>query len=113
MVRIFTWESWSLHGWGEKDLALAINHCRSKIRTGVRTIACMRFERFIGNAEYFEEDLAEARALSRVPKPDYGRQEVLRTTWRREPIPSNVRTPADILAGRQALADFVALKESL
>lgn len=113
MGRIFTWEAWGSSGYTSEDLRVVVSFLRGKIKGGRKTIACLRFSTFIGNPDFFGEDLAEARAVGRhTPMPE-AKEEVLRATGRpTEPEPK-CRSAAEILAAEKAFEAFRALKESL
>lgn len=110
---IFRWEAWCFHGFNLADLRLVVGFLKGKIKTGPKTIACLRFSNFIGNPEFFAEDLAEARAVGRRPVVDKGRREVLRVTGRETERKPEFRTAAQILAGEEAFKQFQALKAQL
>lgn len=110
MQRVYAWELWSASGFTTDDLAVTVRHLKSRSREPLRAF---RFEWFIGNTERFGEDLAEARALLRGPKPDPGKESVLKATGRTAAAPEQVVTPAQVLAGNAALKALLDLRDSL
>ncbi len=110
----YTWEAWMLRGFTDDDLRLTIEFLRRKIKEGRKTLACLRFSTFIGNTDYFAEDLAEARALSRRPPIDTGRREALRSSGREATPPTPDAKPVrDVIAGNKALKELLRLRDSL
>lgn len=98
MAMNFTWENFISHGWTEADLALVVKHIKSLIKLKRRRPESLRFHLLIGDTERFNEDISEARALARVPKPNYRRQEVLKATGRTEEPKSGFLTSEEVLA---------------
>lgn len=112
LQRMYAWEMWSLE-FKLPDLEIVVRHIERKVKDRGRLYRCFKFEWFICNRENFAEDLAEARALMRVHRPNPHRDEVLRITGRPEKQPDIVHTPAEILASQEALKKLVALRDSL
>lgn len=109
--RIWAWEAWMAKGWTEADLRLVMAHL--KRRSGSAPVWAkmhMMFTKFIADPQTFEELLSEARAVSRVPRFDPGKADVLRGTNRPDkPEPSKPKTPEQIIresAGLKALLDL-------
>lgn len=98
MSRVFTWESFLNHGWTEADLALVIGRLKTLIKEKKKWDSCLLFSRLIQDHEAFEECLSEARALARVPTPNYRRQEVLKAAGRTEEPKTRFRTSEEVLA---------------
>lgn len=114
MDAIAIWRNWIAGGFTLKDLELVIGHLKRKIRERDRLNAALRFGWLIRNTESFGEELAEARALARVPRQDPARAAVLRATGRETvKVSDNVRTPAQILAGENALKELLKLRDTL
>lgn len=82
MQREGMWFEWMRRGWGVEDLELVVAQVRRGIREGKRNVGALKFSNLVGQVDYFEEDLALARALGRIVKPNAGRAEVLRVTGR-------------------------------
>ena len=85
MARLYTWEFWIAFRtppFSVADLKLVIRHIQTGIKDGKRNSGALKFSNLIGNPERFEEDLAEAMALSRRPVVDQNRASVLRATGR-------------------------------
>lgn len=112
MDKIFAWEAFRAAGHTAEDLRMVISALRAKIRRGQKTIGCFRFRWFIGNLEYFAEDLAEARALARVTKPT-PKQTFLATVGRPAPEKDTAKPIRDILAENRALAELLRVRDSL
>lgn len=92
-------------GWTEPDLRLVVNHLKRLIRLERRRPESLKFHNLIGNVDGFNEDLADARAESRVKKPT-PRQQMLASVGRCEQMTSTARTAAEIMAGNRAFQNF-------
>lgn len=102
----FQWHAWTAMGWTEPDLRLVVNHLKRLIRLERRRPESLKFHNLIGNVDSFNEDLADARAESRV-KPVTPRDRILAQTGRiANNVTANVRTAAEIMAGNQAFQNF-------
>jgi hypothetical protein len=114
MAREHEWFEWLKRGFTQRDLRDLVAHLRQEIRAGRRNPGCLKFRNLVVNLDYFEEDLAEARARSRVQKVDPGRSDVLRATGRPAgPPPKPARSTAEIMAGEEAFKAFLKLKDNL
>lgn len=101
----FQWHAWTAMGWTEPDLRLVVNHLKRLIRLERRRPESLKFHNLI-NVDRFSEDLADARAESRV-KPVTPRDRILSATGRvANNVTANVRTAAEIMAGNQAFHNF-------
>lgn len=76
------WFLWIKMGFSEDDLKVMVYHLRKGIQAGTRQLAALKFRNLIGQPDYFEEDLAEAKARMRVPKIDQARASVLGASGR-------------------------------
>lgn len=106
MAREQTWYQWTRFGFTADDLRLVIVHLRSEIKRGNRNAGALKFHNLIGQPDYFEEDLALARAGQRVAQaaPPPNRAAVLRASGRpAAPPPPDPRSAAQILAGLKEL----------
>lgn len=110
--RIWNWEQWCLKGYSEADLEVTIQFLQQKIKANRKTISCLKFSNLIGNTEWFDEDLAEARAIARQPRTT-PREKILQATGRKEPEKVTCRSAADVLAGIRAFEEFKALRGAL
>lgn len=117
MQRLMMWEPLWAKGVTPADVVLAIAHVRGKARRQLPARQ-LTFRTFIGTAEAFEEDLAEARAANRVRRPEPGRAAVLQQSGRpaaAELPPS--RTAAAILgkmlSGEEIAEGLRKLREEL
>jgi len=100
----------------EQALRLVIAHLQRGIREQKRNPGALKFRNLIGMPDYFEEDLAEARAQARgaQSKVQSPKSKVLQATGRTATEPDRAaRTPAQIMAADQAFAEFRKLKDTL
>jgi hypothetical protein len=65
MARESQWFEFIRRGHGEQELRDVVAHLRRGIRAGERRDACLKFSNLVGQVDYFEEDLALARAKAR------------------------------------------------
>lgn len=82
MARIYDWEQWLAYGakwqkdgWNADTLRRVIRYCK---RDKNRTLGYFKFRWFIGMTPNFAEDLAEANAAMRRPRP---RPTVTQSSW--------------------------------
>lgn len=115
MARESVWFEWLRRGHTEQDLRDVVAHLRQGIRAGDRKPASLKFSNLINQVDYFEEDLAMARAQKRIPKKNFAREATLNSTGRNlVPDQSNTaRSAGDILAGEKAFAQLRQLKGEL
>lgn len=113
MQRIFTWEAWLAKGFSNADLFDLIRHLRDEIRKGNRSPAALKFTNLVGNADFFEEDLALLRASTR-PRPPATR--TVRTGQTERIVPADAgensaRPVSEVIAAmRAAVNDQVAVR---
>lgn len=88
------WFLWLKAGFCEDDLKIMVHHLRKGIQAGSRQAAALKFRNLIGQPDYFEEDLAEAKARMRSPKLDPARENVLRASGREGTQHAAGRLPA-------------------
>jgi hypothetical protein len=69
MHREAVWFEWGRRGFTADDLRCVITYLRGEIRAGRRHPAALKFSNLIGQPDYFEEDLALARAQARPRQP--------------------------------------------
>lgn len=114
------WVLWLTFAGADPAQALrtVVAHLQRGIREGTRNPGSLKFRNLIGQADYFEEDLAEALARSRTKADPSQRSAVLRSTGRLDgkakhdaPEPP-ARTAAQVIASA-AFQDMVKLKETL
>ena len=74
--------------------------------------ACLKFHNLIGSPDFFEEDLALAKARSCLPVVDKGKEEVLKATHRPTEPQSKYQTTKQILESK-AYKDLVEFRKSL
>lgn len=108
MREVFAWSAFVAHGFTEDDLRLVVPHIKAKIKAGRKWPSALLFRNLIEREDLFNEELSEAKAASRVPKVDQGKEEVLRATGRPTQHTYKV-TPA----GEAAFEALRKLKESL
>lgn len=118
MPKIWAWDAWASKGFTECDLRLVISFIQRRIKENRRRSESLRFKNLIEDTERFYEDLAEARALARVKKPDCARVGVLRAMGSPAAVaPETTRTAAEVAAaiiGRaEAARKLKELRESL
>lgn len=119
------WAAW-LHFRREEpftseDLRVTINHLWRGIKDGSRQPGSLRFSNLIEQPDYFEENLALARApVRRPPQPNPARQAALEATGRTGGPQDNSGRPGGVLtspvfvpASEAAQAALRLLKESL
>jgi len=84
MQRESMWYEWQRRGHGEQELREVVAHLQRGIREQRRNVGALKFRNLIGSPDYFEEDLAEARASRRAhaAKPAAPRASVLAATGR-------------------------------
>ena len=84
MQRESMWFEWQRRGHGERELREVVAHLRRGIREQKRNPGSLKFRNLIGMPDYFEEDLAEARAARRAfqSKPQGQLASVLSATGR-------------------------------
>jgi len=111
--REHVWFDYIKKGFTGDDLRLTVANLNRKRARGEK-VRGFKFSNLIGNMDYFEEDLAEARIAARVPKQDCGRAEALRASGRTcpGPAPDTTRNVADII-GSAGFKEFVSLKDTL
>jgi hypothetical protein len=88
LPRMYAWEVWLTHGWGEAELALVIKRLNFEVRQRMRTETCLRFSRLVEDISGFEEALAMARHHNRMPRTDHGKAQALQSTGRPAPAPA-------------------------
>lgn len=82
MAREHAWFEVRRRGVGPAELGVLIGHLQRQIKAGNRNPGCLKFRNLVGNPDYLEEDLAEAKAQARRPRVDPGRASVLQATHR-------------------------------
>lgn len=116
------WFLWLKFGFSEDDLKVMVYHLRKGIQAGTRQLAALKFRNLIGQPDYFEEDLAEAKARMRVPKVDAAREGVLKASGRpgaahagtermAAPEPPAARPVSDVI--KKQFEEFQKLKGEL
>lgn len=104
------WGQWLAYGkrcggWGEHELQMVVALIRKRIREQRRRPEALKFSNLIGNCDYFEEDLASAKAEARIPRKTE-RAKVLAAVGLSECKQSVARTPAQIMESDKAFAAF-------
>ncbi len=84
MQRESMWYEWQRRGHDEQALREVVAHLRRGIREQKRNPGALKFRNLIGSPDYFEEDLAEARAARRAfqARPQGQLAGVLKSTGR-------------------------------
>jgi hypothetical protein len=121
--KMYAWEAWMTR-YNAEDLRLVVRMLHGKIKSGVKTWSCLNFRNLIGNLEYFDEDLGEARATSRIA-PRSARDATLEQSGRppymqpamcrlKQPgLGDNVQSAESVMRGNAALAELLKLRDSL
>ena len=114
MQRETIWFEWQRRGHGEQELRDVIAHLQRGIREQRRNPGALKFRNLIGMPDYFEEDLAEARAARRAyqARPQGDKQSVLKATHR-DTTPANRERKLDEILSSDAFKAFIDLKKSL
>lgn len=94
------------------DLRTVVRHLKQQAKQG-RAARSLKFRSLIVNLDYFEEDLAEARAVARGTNPYTDRDSVLAATGRIDTNTPLPRSAHQILAAMKAAQEFSRLKETL
>lgn len=107
------WYWWAKRGLTVDDLRLVISHIRTGIRSKKRNEGALKFRNLIGQPDFFEEDLQEAKALARRPQPmSAGRATALRATGREIPTPQKDAQPVAAVS-EKALSSLREFNEKL
>ena len=113
MAREIAWYEVWRRGIRAQDIDLVIAHMKRKAKAQ-RTVRSFTFRNFVGNADYLEEDILEAKAANRIPRPHPGRAAVLQATGRpAAPEPPPSKSVGEILSNEQILSGLAKLKEEL
>jgi hypothetical protein len=114
MEKVFKWREWLARGYTHDDLRSVVMMLQAKIKSGQKTFTCLNFRNLIGNLEWFDEDLGEARALARMPKPT-ARDKILEQTGRPKQmgLGDTVQSAESVMKGNAALAELLKLRDSL
>lgn len=106
------WEAWR-RGLRAADISLVIGHMRQKMKRQ-QPVRSFAFRKFVGDADYLEEDVIEARAAARIRRPDPARADVLQASGR-EPAatPPPARSAAEIVSSERFQQELQRLKEEL
>ena len=114
MQRESMWFEWQRRGHGELELREVVAHLQRGIREQRRNVGALKFRNLIGSPDYFEEDLAEARANRRAAaaKPSPPLASVLRATGR--PVePKGRAKSVDEIAQSDSFKKFTQFRQSL
>lgn len=111
MARENDWLVWHSFRAGQRftvsDLVTVITWLQKEIRAGNRNPGALKFRNLIGQPDYFEEDLAQARAALRVPARRPAELES------RGPAPAQPPRKADEILASPAFKQFCDLKKQL
>lgn len=103
MSERYRWEYWRLKGWGEEELTMVVQWITKRIAKGLRRPESLRLNNLLEPSR-FEDDLIDAQAELRKPKPS-ARARVLAATHR-PAAPSPPAKSAD-----QVMRESVALQK--
>lgn len=112
-ARELTWYEVWRRGIRADDIRLVITHMkrRAKAQQSVRSFV---FRRFVGDADFLEEDIAEARRDARTPRPPRDRAAVLQASGRPPaPEPPTSRPAGEILSQSTILAEMERLRKEI
>jgi hypothetical protein len=114
MQRETMWFEWQRRGHGEAELREVVAHLRRGIREQKRNPGALKFRNLIGMPDYFEEDLAEARAAHRAFKarPQGQLASVLQSTGRPTDPKGEAKPIAEIIKG-DAFKQFIEANRKL
>lgn len=102
----FIWSTYRKHEpFTVADLELVVRFLKEQIRKGERKPACLKFRNLIAQPDWFEDDLQDARAYFRKPKPNPSKASVLAATGRPTEQPQQDAKRVDAIV-QQCLADF-------
>lgn len=117
--RISSWQEFIHRGFTLDDLKMVCFEIRRGFSTGARHPGAFKFHNLIVNIEYFEEELAMARANMRSRRPPMTeRDRILKQTGRQTETTSTARTVGTVIQalspeGQKAAEEFAALKSKL
>jgi hypothetical protein len=99
MQRESIWYEWQRRGHDAQALREVVAHLRRGIRDQKRNPGALKFRNLIGMPDYFEEDLAEARAARRAfqSRPQGHLASVLKSTGRLVEPKGEAKTIAEIV----------------
>lgn len=92
----------------ESDLVTVVNHLQRRIKEGVRRPECLKFSNLIIMTDYFEEDLAEAKAQARKPVVNQAKASVLKATGRPSGPPQVQAVSAGVALERTKIAAMLS-----
>jgi len=98
----YGWNAFVAKGWTEDDLRLVIGFIQRRIKAGKRFPESFRFHNLILDQSRFADDLLDARAEARQPRPS-AKDRLLASTNRPAPIHDNA-VRADQVHERSQLA---------
>lgn len=114
MARENDWVIWLRMGGDEAGLPIVIAHIRRGIKENKRNHGALKFRNLIGQPDYYEEDLAEAKAMARNAHHPTPKTDILQATGRPPAEPTRPpRTAGEILEGQKAFEEFRKLKGKL
>lgn len=122
-ARVSAWQEFIKRGFTLDDIKLVVFEIRRGISTRSRHVGALRFSNLIVNIEYFEEELAMARANMRSRRPPMTEKDkLLKQTGRATETTGTARTvgtviqalsPTETEAGKRAREAFSKLGKSL
>jgi hypothetical protein len=95
------WQMFIKAGFDEEDLRLVLIYLSRGIATGKRNPGCVKFSNVVQNLDYFEEDLALARAYVCNNQPKTNRQAVIKMFMPEaepEHSPDSCKLAGDVMA---------------
>ena len=111
MQRELVWGMVHQRGIRTADIVLVIEHMKRKAKAQ-QPVRSFTFRNLIGNVDYLEEDIAEAKAAARVKQPHANRASVLQATGREAaPVPPPSRSAGEIVGSTNFLAKLEEFKK--
>lgn len=111
------WFEYVNKGFTQEDLRLVIEHLKRGIREQRRNPGALKFRNLIGQLDYFEEDLAEARALTRAKKAgqtiEPGKAAVLRASGRESASQASPERRVQEIIESKGFQELAKFKETL
>jgi hypothetical protein len=114
MQRESMWYEWQRRGHGPQELREVVAHLRRGIREQKRNPGALKFRNLIGMPDFFEEDLAEARAARRAfqSRPQGQLAHVLQASGR-DIQPKGEAKPISEVVNSAAFKDFKSFRDHL
>lgn len=113
MYSHWIFERFLAEGFTRDDLELTIRYVNRLIKQGQRKIEAFKLRYFIEDLAGFADNLAIARATSRIKPLCANKVAVLKATGRIEQDEDGVKSAAQVIAGDEALKELIRVRDSL